>query len=86
MDDEVGEDVAVEAVGFGGVEGAVGEAAGGVDGGEGGEGEVGGYDEGVRREEFRGLLKNGEGDGGEQDAGVEFLDLGEGGLDTLRIR
>lgn len=42
--DEVGEDEAVEAVGAGGVEGAVAEAAGGVDGGEGAEIEVGGDD------------------------------------------
>ena len=56
VDDEVGEDIAVEAVGFGGIKGAVGEAAGGVDGGEGGEGKIGGYDDGVRREEFGGLL------------------------------
>lgn len=70
MDDEVGEDVAVEAVGFGGVEGAVGEATGGVDCGESGEGEVGGYGEGIGAEEFGGLREDGEGDGGEQDAGV----------------
>ena len=42
--DEVGENEAEEAVGTGGVEGAVTESTGGVDGGEGAEVEVGGYD------------------------------------------
>ena len=44
MRDEVRENEAEEAVGTGGVEGAVAEPAGGVDGGEGAEVEVRGYD------------------------------------------
>ena len=57
--DQVGEDVAVETVGAGGVEGAAAEAARGVDGGEGGEVEVRGNDHVEGGEVFGGAEPDG---------------------------
>ena len=75
MDDEIGKDVAIEAVGAGGVEGAVAQAAGGVDCREGLEVEVCGDDH-VEGGEVFGLA---EADGfdvyKERYAGVELADL-----------
>lgn len=82
---EVGEDEAVEAVGAGGVEGAIAEAAGGVDGGEGAEIEVGGDDH-VEGGEVGGRPG---GNGFDIDvegyAGVELAYLGCCRLGSLRI-
>lgn len=82
--DEVGEDEAVEAVGAGGVEGAVTEPAGGVDCGEGVEIEVGGDDH-VERGEVGGRPG---GDGFDIDVErypwVELAYLGCCGLGSLR--
>ena len=84
MHDQVREDVAVETMGAGGVEGAVAKAAGGVDGGEGGEVEVR-SDDHVEGGEVLGRAEpDGLGIDEECDTGIELSNLGSGGLCSLR--
>lgn len=84
--DQVGEDVAVHAVGGAGVEGFLGDARTGVEAGELKEFEVGADDDIVRGEEVGVFfVADIAGDGVDFDAGIELLDLGSGCFGALCV-